>query len=110
MKIQNKIKQILWVGYGFLLSGCITTGKDFKNDLSWLRKSKTTKEDVKLVLGTPYAVGDSNGVEVWTYAFLKYQLIPNGFQHRELKLFWNAQNALGQYSYMSSFPEETRSK
>ncbi|MDD9951187.1 MAG: outer membrane protein assembly factor BamE [Zetaproteobacteria bacterium] len=89
-----------------MLSGCFTTGKNFPRDLSWLRKQETSKQDVMMLLGRPYAVGSSSGIEVWSYVFFEYQFVPHKSHHRELKLYWDKQDKVKDYSYISSFEDE----
>ena len=87
------------------LNGCLTTGKDFPSDLSWIKKEKTSTEDVQLILGNPFAVGNSGGVRTWTYAFYKYKIF-GSTSHKDLKIYWNSKNLVQHFSFNSSFPED----
>ena len=91
-----------------LTVSCLTTGKDFPSDLSWLKKEKTSKEDVKLILGEPFAVGNSGGDKTWTYAFYKYKVFGPTI-HKDLKIYWNGSGILKHFSFNSSFPEDISS-
>lgn len=89
----------------FGLTGCLTTGRDFPSDVDWVRKEATTKKDVQMILGTPFAVGNSGGIATWTYAYYKYQLMGNSF-HKELKFYWTPNEVVKHFSFSSSFPPD----
>ena len=86
------------------LSGCFSTGKDFPDDLNWIKKEKTSQNDVRLVLGSPYSVGNSGGVTTWTYGYYEYKIFGKA-NHKELKFYWGPDLAVKHFNYSSSFPE-----
>ena len=88
-----------------LLGACATTGQNFPSRTDWIKKNVTKKDDVKLVLGTPFAVGNSGGVNTWTYGFYKYQLFGKA-NTKELKFYWNKDNSVKYFSFNSSFPDD----
>lgn len=87
--------------------GCVSTGSNFPSRTDWIRKNHTDKDDVRLVLGSPYAIGNSGGTETWTYAFFRYKF-PNTTFHKELRLYWNNDHTIKHYSFNSSFPIDIR--
>ena len=87
------------------MSGCTTEGREFSSDLGWLKKSVTKQQDVKMVLGEPYRVGETDGTNTWTYGYYHYKLIGQGLT-KELKIYWNTDKTLQSYSFNSSFPED----
>jgi hypothetical protein len=89
-----------------LASGCVTNGKDFRSDLSWIKKSSTTKQNVSSLMGEPYSVGNSGGRETWTYGYYRYKLFGKSNQ-KELKFYWNPSGTVDDYSFTSSFPSDT---
>lgn len=91
-----------------MTTSCMTTGKNFPSDLAWIKKEKTKKSDVQMVLGAPFAIGNSGGVGTWTYAFYKYQLFGKT-SHKELKFYWHPNNAVKTFSFNSSFPSDLNS-
>ena len=100
-----KKQSLLAVLCSLMMASCVTTGKNFPSDLAWIKKEKTKKPDVKLVLGPPFAIGNSGGVVTWTYAFYKYQLFGKS-SHKELKFYWNPNNSVKHFSFNSSFPDD----
>lgn len=98
------MRAVLFLSILFL-SSCFTTGSNFPSRTEWIRKNATKKEDAKLVLGQPFAIGSSGGVNTWTYAFYKYQVFGKTF-HKELKFYWNKDGSVKYYSFNSSFPED----
>ncbi|NRA46268.1 MAG: hypothetical protein HRU09_15050 [Oligoflexales bacterium] len=90
------------------MTSCVTTGKNFPSDLAWIKKENTKKSDVKMVLGPPFAIGNSGGVVTWTYAFYKYQLFGKT-SHKELKFYWNPNHSVKHFSFNSSFPDDLNS-
>ncbi len=88
------------------LSGCVTEGRDFRSDISWIQPNKTSMQDVKLLLRDPYSVGNSSGKPTWTYGYYKYRLVGASHQ-KELKFYWNPDGTVGNYSFTSSFPDDT---
>ena len=91
-----------------LVSSCFSLGHYFPSKLSWIKKSQTTKNDVKLVLGEPHAVGSSGGTVTWTYSFYEYNVL-NQTYHKELRFYWNEDTTVKHYSFNSSFPQDRRS-
>ena len=90
----------------WLTQGCVTEGRDFRSDISWIKSNKTTKDDVQLLLRDPYSVGNSGGRPTWTYGYYKYQLIGPSHQ-KELKLYWNPDGTINTFSFTSNFPDDT---
>lgn len=88
-----------------LWQACLSTGRDFPSRTDWLQKDRTKKDDVKLVLGVPYAVGSSGGTQTWTYAYYKYTLFGRTY-YKELKLYWNDTNIVKNFTFDTSFPED----
>ena len=96
----------LWLCCGLLLiSGCITRGSQFASDTAWIRVGATTQDSVSKLLGNPHGVGSASGVPTWTYGFYKYGFIGTNAQ-KELKLYWNSNRTVKDYSFNSSFPED----
>lgn len=100
------MKKLILVGALGLAAGCVTEGKDFKSDVTWIKDGQTKNNDVKMVLGAPHSVGNSGGKETWTYGFYRYKLIGKSLQ-KELKFYWNPDGTVSSFSFNSSFPEDT---
>lgn len=90
---------------GFLAS-CISSGKNFPSRIDWIQKEHTKKDDVSLVLGKPYAVGNSSGTETWTYAYYKYT--PFKAHYKELRFYWTPTHEVKSFTFNSSFPEDVK--
>ena len=84
---------------------CVSLGQNFPSQTSWLKKNETQQKDVKLVLGEPYAIGDSGGIQTWSYFFYKYHLWFKN-EHKELKIYWNNDNSVKNYQFTSSFSSD----
>ena len=87
------------------LAGCVTKGRNFPADLSWIKKEETRQKDVLMILGMPFMVGNSGGVRTWSYGLYHYRIVGRSYV-RELKFFWNEDNTVRDYSFQSSFPED----
>lgn len=88
-------------------TGCVTQGKDFSSDLSWIKMNETTQSDVSTLLGTPHQVGNVGGTPTWTYSFYKLKLL--GDSHtKDLKFYWTPEKKVKDFSFTSSFPADKR--
>lgn len=90
------------------LSACMTFGKKFPSETDWIVKSQTSQQDVMMVLGEPYAVGNSDGTPFWTYLYSDYKPW-QAVQQKELKIYWSKGNLVKHYQFNSSFPEDMES-
>ena len=88
-----------------LLTSCMTTGKSFPSDIAWIVRDATTEEDVELMLGSPSAVGSSDGAKTWTYGYYKYSLFGSA-SYKELKVYWKPNRKVDHFTFTSSFPED----
>lgn len=104
------MKSVLVAGFAALsfsaLSGCVTNGDYFKSETNWIRENQTKQADVRMILGNPYSVGNSQGKPTWTYGFYRYKLFGKSYQ-KELKFYWNPDGTVSFFSFNSSFPEDT---
>jgi outer membrane protein assembly factor BamE (lipoprotein component of BamABCDE complex) len=89
-----------------VLASCVTNGKDFPSDLNWIKKNQTTQSDVRMLLGEPYSIGSSSGRATWTYGYYKYKLFGKS-NTKELKLYWDDKKVVEDFSFNSSFPQDT---
>lgn len=103
MNIRLKIAILLSI---LGLSGCVTRGAPFTSDTAWIRIGSTTQESVSKLLGNPHAVGSASGIPTWTYGYYKYGIIGTNAQ-KELKLYWNPNKTVKDYSFSSSFPADS---
>jgi outer membrane protein assembly factor BamE (lipoprotein component of BamABCDE complex) len=87
------------------LSGCVTVGKDFKSDVSWIKEGHTKQSDVSLVLGDPRSVGNSSGTPTWTYGYYQYRMLGDSAS-KELKFYWKKDGTVDQFSFNSSFADD----
>lgn len=92
---------------GVSVTGCVTNGDNFRSDTSWVKENQTKQADVRMLLGEPYSVGNAGGKPTWTYGFYRYKLFGKSFQ-KELKLYWNPDGTVDNYSFNSSFPDDTK--
>ena len=87
------------------LSGCVTKGRNFPTDVSWIKKEQTRQQDVLMILGRPFMVGSSAGITTWSYGFYHYRVVGPSYV-KELKFFWNDDKTVRDYSFQSSFPND----
>ena len=88
-----------------VVASCVTKGRNFPTDLSWVKKEETSQHDVLMVLGTPFMVGSSGGVQTWSYGLYHYRIVGRSYI-KELKFFWNSDKTVQEYSFQSSFPDD----
>jgi hypothetical protein len=100
------VKKLLMAALALMLYGCLSVGKPFDSeDLSWIIKNQTTKEDVFDELGEPFRVGRDSGKLTWTYGYYKYNL--NGSTRtKDLTIYFNKDSVVDSYTFYTSFPEE----
>lgn len=90
-------------------TGCVTEGRDFPTDISWIKLNETSKKDVKLVLGDPRSVGQSSGSPTWTFGYYQYRVV--GTSHtKELRIFWNPDGTVKNFTFDSNFPDDVRQR
>lgn len=99
------LKQLACAGVMLTSTACVTNGRDFRSDTAWIKEGQTKQSDVSMVLGEPYAVGNSGGRPTWTYGFYRYKLLGKSVQ-KELRFFWKPDGTVDTYSFQSSFPED----
>jgi hypothetical protein len=87
------------------MTGCVTRGAQFASDTAWIRVGSTTQDSVSKLLGNPHGVGSASGIPTWTYGYYKYGFIGTNAQ-KELKLYWNPNRTVKDFSFNSSFPED----
>jgi len=87
------------------VGSCVTNGREFNSNMTWIQKGKTKMDDVRLVLGAPQSVGSSSGVPTWTYGYYKYNVFGNGAT-KEVKFYSNPDQTVNSFSYTSSFPDD----
>ncbi len=88
-------------------TSCVTNGRPFPSDVSWIKEGVTTQNEVLKILGDPHAVGSSSGNPTWTYGYYKYKLFGKSYI-KELKFYWDKSTAVGSFSFNSSFPDDTQ--
>jgi hypothetical protein len=89
-----------------LQTACVTRGRDFSSDLSWVKKGATTQSDVTRLLGEPTAIGNTGGIPTWTYGFYDYRLFGDS-DTKELKFYWSG-DKVQDFSFSSSFPQDRK--
>lgn len=102
----KKLRSMLTItGFSLMFAGCITRGEHFSSELGWVKAGATKKSDVKLMLGNPFAVGNSSGIKTWTYGYYYYSLL--GTTHvKEVKFYWKPNGSVDRFVFTSSLPED----
>mgnify|MGYP001235965518 CR=1 FL=1 len=101
--MKNKLYKSFMLSLLLLLSACFSMGRNFPSRTDWLQKNKTTKKDMQLLLGKPVSVGNSGGIETWTYGFYSFKVTEKPY-YKELKIYWNPDRSVKHYIFNSSFP------
>jgi len=101
------LKRIFITAFILMASyGCISVGRPFSSDdLSWIVKGQTTKDDIYDELGEPFRVGSDSGKLTWTYGYYKYNLI-GSTRTKDLSIYFNKDETVHSYVFNTSFPEE----
>lgn len=102
-----RLKQLgVMAGVLMMVYGCISVGRPFySDDLSWIKKGKTTKDDVSDELGEPFRVGSDSGKLTWTYGYYKYSVF-GSTRTKDLVIYFNKDGTVESYVFSTSFPEE----
>ena len=91
--------RIALVVLAFVLTSCVTQGHN----------GATTKIEVDRILGKPFSVGHASGKPTWTYGYYQYKVFGASYT-KELKLYWDENNTVSNFSFTSSFPDDIKSK
>ena len=84
---------------------CVTRGNNFSSSTNWIEANKTTRNQMAQTLGEPFMVGKSSGASTWTYGYYQHKLFGSSTT-KELKVYWNSDGTVQNYSFNSSFPED----
>ncbi len=85
-----------------MATGCRTIGKDFDQQVvTRIEKGKTTKAQVQDWLGAPYEKGMQEGLESWTYRFIKATI--NKEDSKELTIWFEKSGVVNASSYTTNF-------
>lgn len=106
-KSSVSLRLALWSVILLSTSACVTHGNYFPSDTAWIKQSQTRQQDVRSLLGDPHMVGNSGGTPTWTYGYYRYKLVGVS-STKELKLYWNPDQTVRNFSFNSSFPEDVR--
>lgn len=99
-------RMVVIAGMLMSLYGCLSVGRPFESDdLSWIHKNKTTKDDVYYELGEPFRVGSDSGKLTWTYGYYKYSAF-GSTRTKDLVIYFNKDGTVESYVFSTSFPEE----
>ena len=84
-----------------IVAGCMSFGKTFNSDISWIHKNETSQKDVLLIMGEPQEIGSSGGTPTWTYYYYNYKMIGDDTR-KEIKFYWAKNKTVEHYSFSSS--------
>lgn len=101
----SRVNALLFLLLAGVAVACVTKGRNFRADFSWIKRGETQQKDVQMVLGTPFMVGNTGGVQTWSYGFYHYRAVGRSYI-KELKFFWNDDKTVRDYSFQSSFPDD----
>ena len=88
-----------------LLTGCVTTGRDFPADpVKSIVNGKTTKEDVRQMFGAPYQTGIEDGRESWTYYRIRHRGAGRT-ESKELHIVFDKKGLVESYSFSETSPQ-----
>lgn len=84
-----------------LLQGCISFGKEFPTDVSWIKVKQTTQSEVSKRLGVPQEMGLVSQVKFWSYYHYRFSLFEE-HRRRDLKIYWNPDFTVHSFSLSTS--------
>ena len=88
----------------FLISSCVSMGRDFPVDsVPKIQSGKTTQEDIVRMFGPPWRTGIEDGRTVWTYGRYNYYLLGES-DTTDLVIRFNKENVVESYTYNTSAP------
>lgn len=88
----------------FLVSSCVSMGRDFPVDsVPKIQIGKTTQQDILRMFGPPWRTGIEDGRTTWTYGRYNYSLIGNSDTY-DLVIRFNAQNVVESYTFNTTAP------
>jgi len=84
------------------LSGCATVGKDFPVDkVKYIHIGKTTQDELRVLLGSPWRTGIEDGQQTWTYGKYNYSLF-SAEKARDLVVKFNAKGIVVSYTFSTT--------
>jgi hypothetical protein len=83
----------------WLLSGCVTLGRDFPAAaVRNIENNKTTQQEIFANFGEPVRRGLENGLETWTYSYHYYEF-GQLKDSKELHVVFGKDNTVRSYSF-----------
>ena len=85
--------------------GCVSAGRPFDDRaVDRIEMGKTTKADVRSMLGAPWRTGLEDGQETWTYGHYRYSVLKPA-KTRDLVLRFDPRGVVVSYTYNTTAPE-----
>ncbi len=85
-----------------MATGCRTIGKDFDQQVvTRIEKGKATKTQIQDWLGAPYEKGMQEGLELWTYTFIKATVSDE--TKKELSVWFEKSGVVNTFTYTTNF-------
>ena len=102
------MKRLAYLGVVVLLAisvaGCTTGGRDFDEKvIPRIVKGKTTKAQIQEWLGSPQERGLQEGLETWTYRFVKNLGPLTQGQTKDLAVWFEKSGVVNTFSYTTNF-------
>jgi hypothetical protein len=104
MKLSKNFKIIFIL---LLLHSCVTHGRYFPSDMTWIKLNKTNMKDVKIVLGEPDMIGVDNFYLTWTYHYYN-KIIFKPHMIKKLKIYWNKDGSIKYFKFSSNFKKDIK--
>ena len=87
-------------------TGCMTVGHPFAtHEVSRLEIGKTSREEVRDLLGEPWRTGLEDGDSTWTYGHYRYSLFGEATT-RDLVVRFDALGVVSSYSFNTTVPDD----
>jgi hypothetical protein len=91
--------RLAWLFSCFLLSGCLSTGRDFATGpVRNIENNVTTEKEIFGYFGEPVRRGLENGYETWTYSYQYYEL-GQLREFKDLYVVFNKDKTVRTYSF-----------
>lgn len=102
VKYSRLLKSVLFAMFVVFLSACATVGKDFPVDkVSNIHIGKTTQQELRELLGSPWRTGTEDGQQTWTYGKYNYSLF-RAEKAKDLVVKFNDKNVVISYTFSTT--------
>lgn len=102
IKTTRLLQAVIFAMFVVFLSGCATVGKDFPVDkVNNITIGKTTQDELRELLGSPWRTGIEDGQQTWTYGKYNYSLF-SAEKAKDLVVKFNDKGIVVSYTFSTT--------